>query len=264
MVKNNIIWKRFTKKESMLQFAVELVVLTLFVWSLLKIDIYWPYLSDSPAQMADLLNRMMPPDFGFLSDVAKPLIETINIASISTILALILAFPLAILNARNTTPHKTIQMIARFIVVASRSVNELVWGLLFVVFLGPGAVAGVAALTIRSLGFIAKLISEAIEEIDYGQVEAIEAMGASKAKIFIYGILPQVMPTIIGTGILRWDTNIRQSSIIGFVGAGGIGVLLTSSMNLFNWHHVSIILLSIFTVVLIGEYVSGVLRKKLI
>jgi len=264
MNNNDIIWKRFTIKETTVRFFLQFIVIALFVWALGKVDIYWPYLSDAPQQMGDMLNRMNPPDVKFLPKVIKPLIETINIASISTLLAMVLAFPLAILNARNTTPNRFIQGIARFIVVSSRSVNELVWGLIFVVFFGPGALAGVAALTVRSLGFIAKLISESIEEIDYGQVEAITATGANKVRIFIYGILPQIIPTILGTGILRWDTNIRQSSVIGLVGAGGIGILLTSSMNLFNWHHVSIILLAVFLIVLAGEFVSAALRDKLV
>ncbi len=114
----------------------------------------------------------------------------------------------------------------------------------------------------RSLGFTAKLISKAIEEIDYGQVEAIEATRANKAKIFIYGILPQIMPTILGTAIFRWDINIRQSSSKGLVGAGGIGLILTGSMNLFRWQNVSMILIAIFAVVLTGEYVSAKLRKN--
>ncbi len=206
---------------------------------------------------------MSPPNFTFVKDIIPSMIETINIATLSTIFAAIIAFPIAILNAKNTTPHFIVQAVARFIVVTSRSVNELVWGLIFVVFFGPGAFAGITALTMRSLGFTAKLISEAIEEINYGQVEAIAATGANRAKVFLYGILPQIMPTILGTTIFRWDINIRQSSVIGLVGAGGIGILLTSSMNLFRWQNVSMILISIFVVVLAGEYVSAVVRKKL-
>ncbi len=259
-----IVWKRYSSKQSLIRFIRQLAVLLVIIWALAKVDIYWPYLTDASTQAADLINRMFPPGWGYITKIIGPLIETINIATISTLLALVLAFPIAILNARNTTMNKVTMGIARTIVVVSRSVNELVWGLIFVVFFGPGALAGVAALTMRSLGFTAKLISEAIEEIDYGQVEAIEATGANKAKIFIFGILPQVMPTILGTAIFRWDINIRQSSIIGIVGAGGIGIILTGSMNLFRWHNVSMILIAIFAVVLVGEYVSASLRKKLL
>lgn len=255
-------WKRFSRKESLERHGVEFLLLLLFIWATKSVDIYWPFVADAPKQAADLVNRMMPPNFSFIKDIVPSMIETINIATLSTIFALVLSFPIAVLNARNTTPHPVVQAVARVIVVTSRSVNELVWGLIFVVFFGPGAVAGIAALTMRSLGFMSKLVSESIEEIDHGQVEAIRATGANGAKVFIYGVLPQVMPTILGTTIFRWDINIRQSSVIGLVGAGGIGILLTSSMNLFRWRNVSMILISIFVVVLAGEYVSASVRKK--
>lgn len=261
---NQTIWKRFSKKQSLERYGIEFVLLLIFLWATRSIDIYWPFVADAPTQAADLLNRMTPPNVKFIKDIIPSMIETINIATLSTIFAVILSFPLAILNARNTTPHFIIQMIARVIIVTSRSVNELVWGLIFVVFFGPGVIAGVAALTMRSLGFMAKLVSEAIEEIDHGQVEAVRATGANGAKVFTYGVLPQVLPIIIGTSIFRWDINIRQSAVIGLVGAGGIGILLTSSMNLFRWHNVSMILISIFVVVLAGEYISAAVRKKLI
>ncbi len=261
---NTTMWKRFSRKQSLERFGIEFALLLLFLWATKSIDIYWPFVADAPAQAADLLNRMTPPNVIFLKDIVPSMIETINIATMSTIFAVILSFPLAVLNARNTTPHYIVQMVARVIIVTSRSVNELVWGLIFVVFFGPGVVAGVAALTMRSLGFMAKLVSEAIEEIDHGQVEAIRATGANGAKVFTYGVLPQILPIIIGTSIFRWDINIRQSSVIGLVGAGGIGILLTSSMNLFRWQNVSMILISIFFVVLAGEYISAMVRKKLI
>lgn len=258
------IWKRFSRKQSLERYTVEVVLILIFIWATQSVDIYWPFVLDAPTQAADLLNRMTPPNVVFIKDIIPAMIETINIASLSTIFAVILSFPLAVLNARNTTPHYIVQSIARVIIVASRSVNELVWGLIFVVFFGPGAIAGIAALTMRSLGFMAKLISESIEEIDHGQVEAIRATGANGVKVFIYGVLPQIMPTIIGTSIFRWDINIRQSSVIGIVGAGGIGILLTSSMNMFRWQNVSMILITIFVVVLIGEYISATIRNKLI
>ena len=261
---NPTIWKRFSRKQSLERYSIEFVLLLIFIWATRSIDIYWPFVADAPAQAADLLNRMTPPNVVFLKAIIPSMIETINIATLSTIFAVILSFPLAILNARNTTPHPIFQAVARVIIVTSRSVNELVWGLIFVVFFGPGVVAGVAALTMRSLGFMAKLVSESIEEINHGQVEAIRATGANSTKVFIYGVLPQVMPIIIGTSIFRWDINIRQSSVIGLVGAGGIGILLTSSMNLFRWQNVSMILVSIFVVVLAGEYISAAVRKKLV
>ncbi len=256
------LWTRYDKVETRKRFIAKLVFTMAVVWAAVSVDIYWPFTLDAPAQAADLLTRMTPPAWGYFDNILAPLLETINIATLSTILATIIAVPVAIINATNTSPNKITLVVARFIVVTSRSVNELVWGLIFVVLFGPGALAGVAALTCRSIGFTAKLISEGIEEIDPGQVEAIQATGASRTKVFIYGILPQIMPTIFGTAVFRWDINIRQSSVIGLVGAGGIGVALSNSMDMFRWDYVSMILIAIFLVVLASETVSATLRSK--
>lgn len=255
-------WHRYTRSESVRRFALRLVVVALVIWAATSVDIYWPFALDAPTQAADLIDRMTPPAWSYVPDILSPLVETINIATLSTILATLLAVPVATISAQNLTPNKVTLGIARFIVVTSRSVNELVWGLIFVVFFGPGALAGVAALTFRSVGFTAKLIAEAIEEIDPGQVEAIEATGASKTKVFVYGILPQIMPAIFGVAIFRWDINIRQSAVIGLVGAGGIGVALNNSMNMFRWDYVTVIIMAIFLVVLASESISAALRKR--
>ncbi len=256
------IWTRYTRTEARKRFISKLVFTMAVVWAALSVNIYWPFTLDAPEQAADLVSRMTPPDWTYFDNILHPLIETINIATLSTILAVIFALPVAIINAQNISPNKVTLAIARFIVVTSRSVNELVWGLIFVVFFGPGALAGVAALTCRSIGFTAKLISEAIEEIDRGQVEAIESTGANRSKIFIYGILPQILPSIFGTAVFRWDINIRQSSVIGLVGAGGIGVALNNAMDMFRWDQVSVILIAVFLVVLASETVSATLRRK--
>jgi phosphonate transport system permease protein len=232
------------------------------VWAATSVDIYWPFTLDAPQQAADLIERMTPPAWGYFGEILTPLIETINIATLSTILATFLAVPVAIIGAQNLTPNTGTLALGRFIVVTSRSVNELVWGLIFVVLFGPGALAGVAALTCRSIGFTAKLIAEAIEEIDTGQVQAIEATGASRTKVFVYGILPQIMPAIFGTAVFRWDINIRQSAVIGLVGAGGIGVALNNSMNMFRWDYVTVIIMAIFFVVLASESISATLRRR--
>ncbi len=154
-------------------------------------------------------------------------------------------------------------MIGRFILVASRSVNTVVWGLLFVAIFGPGPLAGIWAITFRSIGFMGKLIAEAIEEIDEGTVEAIEATGASRLQVLWIGILPQVLPVIYGTTVYRWDINIRESTVLGFVGAGGIGILLYSSINQFLWQEVTVIMMSVFGVVLFSEFVSATVRQRI-
>jgi phosphonate transport system permease protein len=135
--------------------------------------------------------------------------------------------------------------------------------LLFVAIFGPGPMAGIWAIAFRSIGFMGKLTAEAIEEVDQGTIEAIEATGASRLQVLWIGILPQVLPVIYGTTIYRWDINIRESTVLGFVGAGGIGIQLYSSINLFSWREVSLMLVAIFVVVVFSEFISAIVRKKI-
>ncbi len=180
-------------------------------------------------------------------------------------LAVLIATPIAFLAARNTTPSiRFIRPIALLIIVSSRSINSLIWGLLLVTVIGPGVLAGVCAITLRSIGFIAKLIYEAIEEIDENQVDAIKATGASSAQVISYGILPQIKPAFAGISVFRWDINIRESTILGMVDAGGIGLQLQASINIVAWQQVSIIFLAILGTVFISEWVSAKVRHAVI
>ena len=256
-------WNRFTPRQTLIRYIWYLVVVFIVAWSVNNLDIPWFYFLDAHIQAADLFNRMIPPYWPFCLKIIDPLIETLHIATLGTVFTVFLAFPIAILSARNTTFNRATWLLGRFILVTSRSVNTVVWGLLFVAIFGPGPIAGIFSVAARSIGFVGKLIAEAIEEIDSGTVEAIEATGASSLQILLVGVLPQVMPVILGTIIYRWDINIRESTVLGFVGAGGIGIGLYSSINLFAWHEVSVILLSIFGVVLVSEYISITARKKI-
>jgi len=256
-------WNRFTPMQTLARLLGYGVIVFIAVWSVSNLDIPWFYFLDAHIQAADLLTRMVPPYWPFMLEIIDPLIETLHIATLGTVFTVFLAFPVAILAARNTTLNRLTWFIGRLILVTSRSVNTVVWGLLFVAIFGPGPVAGIFSVAARSIGFVGKLIAEAIEEIDRGAVEAIEATGASRLQILLIGVLPQVMPVILGTIIYRWDINIRESTVLGFVGAGGIGIVLYSSINLFAWHEVSVILLSIFGVVLVSEYLSIKVRSRI-
>jgi phosphonate transport system permease protein len=257
------VWRRFSPRETLLRYGWYLGIVFIVVWSVRNLDIEWLYFLDAHEQAADLIVRMFPPDWAFVDQMVDPLIETIHIATLGTAVTFVLAFPIAILAARNTTPNATTWFIGRFILVTSRSVNTVVWGLLFVAIFGPGPVAGIWAIAARSVGFMGKLIAEAIEEIDKGTVEAIEATGASRLQVLWVGVLPQVLPVIYGTTVYRWDINIRESTILGFVGAGGIGILLYSSINQFAWHEVATMLVSIFGVVIVSEFVSATVRQRI-
>ncbi|MDH5750088.1 MAG: phosphonate ABC transporter, permease protein PhnE [Rhodospirillales bacterium] len=257
------IWRRFTPRQTLTRYAWYVGAVFIAAWSLHNLDLPWEYLSDAMEQAMDLFTRMVPPDWNVLDEVLHALIETIHIATLGTIISVFIAFPIAFLAARNTTFNSLTWAIGRFILVASRSVNTVVWGLLFVAIFGPGPIAGIWAIAFRSVGFMGKLVAEAIEEIDEGAVEAIEATGASRLQVLWYGILPQVLPVIYGTTVYRWDINIRESTVLGFVGAGGIGILLYSTMNLFRWEQVSVLLVAIFAVVVISEFVSAAVRQRI-
>jgi phosphonate transport system permease protein len=257
------VWKRFTPRQTLIRYAWYLGVVFVAIWSIDRLEIPWFYFLDAHEQAGDLITRMVPPYWAFFGHIAGPLIETIHIATLGTAVTVLLALPIAIIAARNTTPNAFTWFIGRFILVASRSVNTVVWGLIFVAIFGPGPMAGIWSIAARSIGFVGKLVAEAIEEIDQGTVEAIEATGASRLQVLLIGIIPQVLPVIFGTIVYRWDINIRESTVLGFVGAGGIGIVLYSSINQFAWHEVSVMLIAIFGVVLVSEFVSATVRNHI-
>jgi phosphonate transport system permease protein len=233
-------------------------------WSVSTINVIWPWVWDAPAQIADLFSRMVPPNVTTLEAIIWALIETVNIATIATFLAVFLSLPVAYISAQNTTPNRATLWLGRFILVSSRSVNTLIWALLFVAIFGPGVLAGIVAIMFRSLGFLGKLIGEAIEEIDRRPVEALEATGASRAKVILYAIVPQVVPAFFAISVLRWDINLRESTVLGLVGAGGIGVILQGAIDTLDWRTVATILIAIIVLVIIGEAIAAWLRNKVI
>jgi len=208
---------------------------------------------------------MIPPRWSYVTRIWQPLWDTINIATLGTMFAIVMAVPVAFLAARNTTPSKTfVRPIALLIIVSSRSINSLIWALLLVSIIGPGILAGTVAISLRSIGFVAKLLYEAIEEIDKDQVEAITATGAGRGQVMAFGIVPQILPAFAGISVFRWDINIRESTVLGLVGAGGIGMQLQGSLNTLAWPQVSIILIAILLAVLFSEWVSAKVRHAII
>lgn len=242
-----------------------LVVLTVFCWRVMTAGTIWAFVKDAPRQAADIFGRMIPPRWDYADQLWLPLWDTINIATIGTLLAIVMATPLAFLAARNTTPSTTfVRPVALLIIVSSRSINALIWGLLLVAVLGPGVLAGIIAIAFRSIGFIGKLLYEAIEEIDERQVEAIAATGASGPQVMAYGIVPQILPAFATICVFRWDINIRESTVLGLVGAGGLGLALEASLNTLAWPQVTLILIMILATVLISEWITARVRRAII
>ena len=261
------VWQRRDRRTQLTVWAGYLVGTMVFVWcwQLMSEETFWDFVLDAPRQAGDMTSRMVPPKWDYINALWRAIWDTINIATLGTLMALVLAVPTAFCAARNTTPSVTfIRPVALFIIVSSRSINSLIWALILVAIVGPGVFAGIIAIGLRSIGFCAKLLYEAIEEIDENQVEAVTATGARGPQVLAYGIIPQVLPAFAGISVFRWDINIRESTILGLVGAGGIGLHLSSSIANLAWTQVSVILLVIIATVILSEWVSAKVRHAII
>jgi phosphonate transport system permease protein len=258
-------WRRFSPGQKLARFAVHLVIVAAIVMSLRTIEVIPEFLYDAPEQVVDLVARMWPVDWAaYPKEVHSALVETLHIASLGTLLALVLALPVGVLAAHNLVPYTPLNLFAKLILVSSRSVNSLVWALLFVGIFGPGALAGTLAIAFRSIGFVGKLFGEALEEAHPGPVEALQATGAPWMSLLTFGYWPQVKPAFWSIALFRWDINVRESAVLGLVGAGGIGMALDSALNLFQWDRVALILIAIFAIVIVAEIVVTELRKRVL
>ncbi|MBM3357455.1 MAG: phosphonate ABC transporter, permease protein PhnE [Betaproteobacteria bacterium] len=258
-------WRRYTPAERLARFALYFGIVAACVVSLRTVQVIPEFLYDAPEQVADLLKRMWPIEWSYYpKGVHDALIETLHIATLGTILAIVMAIPLGFLAAHNITPYTSVNYLAKLMLVSSRSVNSLVWALLFVAIFGPGALAGTMAIAFRSIGFVGKLFGEALEEARPGPVEALKAAGAPWPSILVKGYWPQVEPAFWGIALFRWDISVRESAVLGLVGAGGIGMAIDTAMNLFRWERVALMLVAIFTVVVLAEIVVTYIRKKII
>ena len=258
-------WQRFTPAERLGRYGVYIFSVLAVVWSARQIEIIPEFLADAPAQTLDLFRRMWPLDLAhYRKGVHTALIETFHIATLGTVLAIALAIPVALLAARNIVRSRMLNLVATFILVSSRSVNSLIWALLFVAIFGPGAIAGVLVIGFRSIGFVGKLLAEAIEEAAPGPIEALQATGAPFLSVLVKGYWPQVEPSFWSIALFRWDINIRESAVLGLVGAGGIGVALDAALSNLYWDQVGLILGVIFAVVIATEIVTSSIRKRII
>lgn len=263
---NGPVWRRRTTARQWTIWATWLVatMIVVYCWMLISERTTWFFVLDAWTQAVDMAERMVPPKLDYLPKLWRPIWDTINIATLGTVIAIILAVPIAFCAARNTTPNRFVRGIALLIIVSSRSINSLIWALMLVAIIGPGVFAGVIAIGLRSIGFCAKLLYEAIEEIDPTQVEAIEATGATGGQKLAFGIAPQIMPAFAGISVFRWDINIRESTVLGLVGAGGIGIELNASISNLAWTQVSMILVVILATVIVSEWVSAKVRGAIV
>jgi len=209
-----------------------------------------------------LARESFPPDFSNAPQWWKPLIDTLAMSIAGTAVAVAFSFPLAFLAARNTSPHPVVFQFARTLLNALRSVPELIMGIIFVAAVGFGALPGVLALGLHSVGMVGKFFAEAIEHVDEAPVEAARAAGATPLQVLYHAVLPQVLPQFADVSIYRWEYNFRASTVMGMVGAGGIGFELMGSLRIMQYREVSAIMLVILVMVTIVDAFSGHLRRK--
>lgn len=200
--------------------------------------------------------------------VADKMVETIFLALMATTFGVLLALPVSFFGARNlmmtTRAGAVIYYLVRLVFNILRSVETLIWAVIFVVWVGIGPFAGVMALTVHSIAALAKLYSEAIESIDPGPIEAITATGASRLQTIVYAVVPQVIPPFIAFTIYRWDINVRMSTVVGLVGGGGIGYILIQYINLLQYRRAAVAMWAIVIVVSAMDYLSGYVREKIV
>lgn len=214
--------------------------------------------------IVDLLGEMFPPDWTYLEELGGRVIETLQIGIIATIIASILSLPLAFLAAKNVSPHPLIYMPIRLFLTICRGVSELIWALLFVVAVGLGPFAGVIALIIYCVGVIGKLLAEAVEAVDPGPLEAMEAAGASRWRVFLYGAWPQVMPLYLSYCLYYWDHNTRQAVVLGFVGAGGVGYALFFNLSTYYFEKAMMAMIVLILMIVVIDRLCLMLRQRII
>ena len=238
-----------------------LALLVYCIWAAAKLDFTWARFVTGISNAERFLSRMFPPAFGGdkWEMIVKGLTESLEIAIIASVLGIVISLPIGLMASRNLSAV-WLSWPARFLIALCRSFHPVIVAIIFVKAVGFGALAGIGALVVGSIGFISKLFADAIEEISLKQVEAVRASGASFANVLIYGVLPQVFGRFLGFCTYQLDSNLRNSTMVGIVGAGGIGGTLFSAFQRFDYDFVLAILISIITLIFIGEILSNVLR----
>lgn len=214
-------------------------------------------------QFWDLLIRMMHPDWTFVSAIITPIAETIQMALVGTLLGTIIAIPFSLLAARNIVKNTYLRGIIRFFLNLVRALPDLLLAAVFVAIVGIGPMAGVGALTIFSFGMISKLFYEAIETIDDGPIEALTSVGANGIQKIVFAVIPQVMNQFLSYFLYTLEINVRASTVLGYLGAGGVGLYLDQTLSLFRYDRTAVVILAILVVVIIVDGVSNRLREAL-
>tara|TARA_B110000438_G_C15747420_1_gene621386 strand:+ start:392 stop:1222 length:831 start_codon:yes stop_codon:yes gene_type:complete len=248
-------WKTYTS-------ILSLISILSFI--IIDLDInFIDLFSDSSKYFGDIFSRMLPPDFSNFKDLIYAMIETIEIAFLGTFIAISLSIPIGLFSARNLAPNYFVFLVARTITIFFRAIPEFIIAMILVIAIGFGAMPGVLALGVHTMGFLAKFYAEDIEHINKGPVEALRSSGASKRQIISFAVIPQIIPSFVANNLYILDRNIRMATMLGIVGAGGIGYELQSSFRMFEYPKVSAIIIIIFFTIFVIDHLSSFIRSKI-
>jgi phosphonate transport system permease protein len=259
--------ERISLLKRLMQYTVVLLLLSFFFWSFYYLNIPLSRFVHMFGPLGHKFNQLFfPPDISYIQNMGmlESIVETFQIGVFGTFVGVALCVPLAWFAALNMTPSKLILYpISRGIIIGSRSIYELIWAMLFTMILGFGPLPGAITCVLATIGFCGKLMAEAIEDIRMGPVEAVRATGAGEIQVFLWGVLPQVQTSWTGISIYGWDSTFRMATIMGYVGAGGIGMYLRETIETLAYAKTGMTLLVIILLVVISEVSSAYARQKM-
>lgn len=256
------------KQRMIKHWLITIVVLAIIVWGFAGMPAL-ELKSKSIEILKSIFNGLFHPDWGYVyipagEDLLRGLLETFAIAVIGTFIAAVICIPFAFLGARNLVKVRPVTGITKFILSVIRVFPEIVMALIFIKAVGPGSFSGVLALGIHSVGMLGKLFIEDIESLDFSSAEALKASGANKIKTLVFAVIPQILPSFLSLILYRFELNLRSASILGLIGAGGIGTPLIFALQTRSWDRVGIILIGLVIMVAIVDFISGAIRKRIV
>ena len=245
-----------------IRYGVVLAVIGYFVFSYITLDADWQRTLKGIPRAIDIFQRMIPPDFSRWNLLIRGVLESVQMAFAASFFGMLIAIPVGLCAANNLVP-KPVYYLGRTFLGVSRTFHEIIVAIFFVKIFGFGPLAGVLTLIVASFSFIGKMLAEDIENMNPGKLEAIKATGASFPKLLLYAVQPHILPRYIGVSIYRLDANIRHSTVVGIVGAGGIGQTLAASFSRYDYGFSLAILMTIVSLVFAGEFFSNWIRSRL-
>ena len=245
-----------------LRYALLAGVVIYVAWAIHMLPVNWQRVSEGMGRAARIFGGAFPPSFERGGLLVDGFLESLRIAILATVGGVLLSVPIAFMAARNLSPAP-IYLLGRGLIIVARSFHPVIVAIVFVKAVGFGPFAGVLTLIVYSIGFVAKMLAERIEEIDWGQVEAMRSVGAGYLPTLVYGVFPQIMPRQIGLAIYQLDSNLRASAVVGIVGAGGIGSTLANAFGRYDYDFAFAITIVIVAAILVSEGISGQIRKRI-